>query len=88
MAIPPVSPEEMLRVRKYSVKNRMRFQYRYAAADLAWEAAKSLPADDPLLARLYNTAGRWLADSDPESADRFLSGTRETLCEDGRGQSS
>jgi len=70
-AIPPVSPEEMLRVRKYAVKNRQRFHYRYAAADLAWEAAKSLPANDPLLVRLYNTAGRWLADSDPESADRF-----------------
>ena len=40
-------------------------------ADLAWEAGKSLPANHPLLAQLYTTAGYWLASSDPAAADRF-----------------
>jgi hypothetical protein len=70
-AIPSVSPDEMVRARRNSVKIQKRFQYRYGAADLAWEASKSLPANHPLLARLYTTAGFWLAPSDPESADRF-----------------
>lgn len=70
-AIPPVSSDEILRTRKYSVNKRARFHYRYDAADLAWEAGKSLPENHLLLARLYTTAGYWLADSDPESADRF-----------------
>lgn len=70
-AIPPVSSEEVLRMRKYGVKNRKRFHYRYDAADLGWEAAKSLPANHPLLAQLYTTAGLWIAHADPEAADRF-----------------
>lgn len=70
-AIPAVSPDEMLRVRRYGVKSQQRYHYRYAAADLAWEAGKSLPANHALLARLYTTAGRWLAVADPKAADRF-----------------
>ena len=70
-AVPPVSTDEMNRARRFGVENQRRFHYRYEAADLAWEAGKSLPANHPLLARLYNTAGRWLASSDPEAADRF-----------------
>ena len=70
-AVPTVSPDEMIRARRHGVINHIRFHYRYEAADLAWEAGKSLPANHPMLARLYNTAGRWLANSDPEAADRF-----------------
>ena len=70
-AVPSVSPDEMIRVRRHDLKNHKRFHYRYEAADLAWEAARSLPANHPMLARLYNTAGRWLANSDPKAADRF-----------------
>ena len=70
-AIPPVNPDEVVRARRYGLKNRNRFHYRYDAADLAWEAGKSLPANHPLLAQLYTTAGYWLASSDPAAADRF-----------------
>ncbi len=70
-AIPPVNPDEMVRARRYGLENRKRFHYRYDAADLAWEAGKSLPANHPLLAQLYTTAGYWLAASDPQAADRF-----------------
>jgi hypothetical protein len=70
-AIPAVSPDEMVRTRRNGVKIQRRFHYRYGAADLAWEAGKSLPANHPLLAQLYTTAGFWLAPSDPEAADRF-----------------
>jgi hypothetical protein len=70
-AIPSVNPDEMVRARRYGLKNRNRFHYRYDAADLAWEAGKSLPANHPLLAQLYTTAGYWLASSDPAAADRF-----------------
>lgn len=70
-AIPPVNPDEMVRARRYGLENRKRFHYRYDAADLAWEAGKSLPANHPLLAPLYGTAGNWLAPSDPQAADRF-----------------
>ncbi len=61
----------MVRARRYGIENRKRFHYRYDAADLAWEAGKSLPANHPLLAPLYGTAGNWLAPSDPQAADRF-----------------
>jgi hypothetical protein len=70
-AIPAVSPDEMVRARRNSVNIQKRFHYRYGAADLAWEAGKSLPANHPLLARLYTTAGYWLAPSDPKAADRL-----------------
>ena len=71
IAIPAVTSDEIRRVRLYAVSPNIRFHYRYVAADLAWEAAKSLPANHPLLARLYNTAGQWISERDPKAADRF-----------------
>jgi hypothetical protein len=70
-AIPFVTADEIRRVRLYSVANANRYHYRYAAADLAWEAGRMLPKNHPLLPRLYNTAGQWLSARDPEAADRF-----------------
>lgn len=70
-AIPPIASDEISRTKRYALPPVPRFHYRYAAADLAWQAAKSLPANHPLLARLYNTAGQWVANADPKSADRF-----------------
>ena len=70
-AIPPVASDEIRRTRLYAVKGGKRFHYRYAAADLAWEAAQMLPKNHPLLARLYNTAGQWLSLRDAQAADRF-----------------
>ncbi|MFK7849971.1 MAG: hypothetical protein AB8D78_03235 [Akkermansiaceae bacterium] len=80
-AIPPVSPDEMIRIRKHSVDIQKRFHYRYQAAGLAWEAGKALPENHPLLARLYNTAGTWIANRDPKSADRFYKAMVQR-CED------
>ena len=70
-AIPAVTSEEVRRVALYSVAKNQRFHYRYAAADLAWGAAKMLPKNHPHLPRLYNTAGQWLSVRDPDAADKF-----------------
>lgn len=70
-AIPPVTSDELRRVALYSVTSTKRFHYRYAAANLAWEAAKLLPRNHPQLPRLYNTTGQWLSARDPDAADRF-----------------
>jgi len=71
LAIPAVTSDEIRRVKLYSLPGYRRFHYRYAAADLAWEAGRLLPGKHPLLPRLYNTAGQWLSARDPEAADRF-----------------
>lgn len=71
LAIPSVTADEIRRIGLYSIKGGKRFHYRYAAADLAWEAARQLPKNHPLLPRLYNTAGQWLSARDPDAADRF-----------------
>jgi len=70
-AIPVITSDEIRRVGLYALSGAKRFHYRYAAADLAWEAGRMLPKNHPLLPRLYHTAGQWLASKDPESADRF-----------------
>jgi tetratricopeptide (TPR) repeat protein len=69
--IPAITSEEQRRVASHPMPNPNRFHYRYVAADLAWEAARHLPDNDPSLAPLYNTAGQWLAARDPMAADRF-----------------
>jgi hypothetical protein len=48
-----------------------RFHYRYVAADLAWEAARLMPNESTLTARVLCEAGLWLKDRDPKAADRF-----------------
>lgn len=70
-AIPRITSDEISRIRRFPVQKMQRFHYRYAAADLAWQASRALPANHPLLPRLYNTAGLWLAGNDPKAADRF-----------------
>ncbi|MES2922690.1 MAG: hypothetical protein V4819_14145 [Verrucomicrobiota bacterium] len=71
LAVPSITSDELRRVARYSVASTKRFHYRHAAADLAWEAARMLPANHPLLPRLYNTPGQWLSARDPDAADRF-----------------
>ena len=71
LAIPAVTADEIRRVGIYSLPGKRRFHYRYAAADLAWEAGNLLPRNHPLLPRLYNTAGQWLSARGPAAADRF-----------------
>ena len=70
-AVPKISADEISRAQRFSLQKLQRFHYRYTAADLAWEAAKALPANHPLLPQLYNTAGQWLSNTDPKAADRF-----------------
>ncbi len=71
LANPAVTADVIRRTNLYAVKGGKRFHYRYAAADLAWEAAQMLPKNHPLLPRLYNTAGQWLSLRDAQAADRF-----------------
>ena len=66
-----ISSDEIARVQHGPNFPAKRFHYRYVAADLAMKAARELPRNHPLLARLYNTAGRWIAANDPEAADPF-----------------
>ena len=48
-----------------------RFHYRYQAASLAWEAAKLMPDNSDDTARVLWTAGSWLKNRDPQTADIY-----------------
>jgi hypothetical protein len=47
------------------------WRLRCRAADLAWEAAQSMPDNSDETARFLCTAGTWLKKRDPEAADKF-----------------
>jgi hypothetical protein len=64
------TPDETARVQRNRARPWKRFQYRYRAADLAWEAASLLPTGDEK-AGMLATAGSWLEHEDPQAADRF-----------------
>ncbi len=61
---------ERARLERYRLRPSKRFHYRYRAADLAWDAAKLIPAGDEK-AGMLATAGNWIKYGDPEAADRF-----------------
>lgn len=86
--IPAITSEELRRVASHPMPNPNRFHYRYVAADLAWEAARHLPDNDPSLAPLYNTAGQWLAARDPIAADRFYQAMVKRCKETEMGQAA
>lgn len=65
------SAEEKRRVLAHPIEPNRRYHYRYVAAEHAWEGAKLLPDNDPLLAEMLYTAGNWIAAKDPEAADKF-----------------
>lgn len=67
----PATPSELTRALRHSAVPEVRFHYRYTAAFLAWEAARNLPNHHPEPAAMLDTAGRWLKDRDPETADLF-----------------
>ena len=48
-----------------------RFHYRYYAAELMWECASLLPDNQELTAKALYYGGTFIADRDPEAADRF-----------------
>ena len=65
------SLKERQRVEETSLAQPKRFHYRYAAANLAWEASTLMPDEDPETARILCQAGSWLKIIDPQAADRF-----------------
>lgn len=65
------TPEELRRARAHGTDPDQRFHYRYQAALLAWNAARLLPDQDPEKARILYTAGCWLKNRDPQTADLF-----------------
>ena len=71
IAVPPISREEIQRLAPHLAAREPRFHYRYGAADIAWHAATLLPDNDPRTLFILHEAGRWLANRDPQSADRF-----------------
>jgi tetratricopeptide (TPR) repeat protein len=67
----PASLSELTRAYRHSAVPELRFHYRYTAAFLAWEAACNLPDHHPEPAGMLDSAGRWLKDRDPQTADLF-----------------
>lgn len=66
-----VTAEELKRAGQHRADPEARFHYRYQAAFLAWEAAMLLPDNSDETARVLCTAGTWLKNRDPETADIF-----------------
>jgi LysM repeat protein len=65
------SADELRRAHAHTADPETRFHYRYQAAFLAWEAAKLMPNNSDETARVLCTAGSWLKNRDPETADIF-----------------
>jgi nucleoid-associated protein YgaU len=65
------SAEEIQRAARHGTDPNQRFHYRYQATLLAWEAAKLMPNNSDETARMLCTAGSWLKQRDPETADFF-----------------
>ncbi len=69
--LPAPTYDERARVLASRIPHEERFQYRYVAADLAWQAARHMPNNSEETARVLGIAGRWLQHDDPKAADRF-----------------
>ncbi len=65
------SEDELQRAARHKTDPEARFHYRYQAASLAWEAAKLMPDNSDDTARVLWTAGSWLKNRDPQTADIF-----------------
>jgi hypothetical protein len=65
------SEDELSRAAHHNADPEARFHYRYQAASLAWEAAKLMPDNTDDTARELCTAGSWLKNRDPKTADYF-----------------
>jgi hypothetical protein len=68
-AILEATPAERTRLQRSEPPSNWRWHYRHRAADLAWNAARLLPDNDPRLAEMLDLAGRWILED--EKADRF-----------------
>jgi tetratricopeptide (TPR) repeat protein len=67
----PIDEAETSRAMRHKADPERRFHYRYHAAALAWEAARLMPNDSDETAHVLWTAGCWLKNRDPETADVF-----------------
>ncbi len=65
------SADELSRAAQHVPEPPARFHYRYQAAALAWEAARLMPDNSDETARVLWTAGTWLKNRDPKTADFF-----------------
>jgi LysM domain len=72
------SDDEIGRAARHGVEPDERWHYRtlalrmrYQAADLAWDAAQTMPDNSDDTARFLCIAGTWLKKIDPEAADKF-----------------
>ena len=65
------SKDELQRAAAHRADPEDRFHYRYQAAFLGWEAAKLMPNNSDDTARVLCTAGSWLKNRDPDTADIF-----------------
>lgn len=69
--IAKTSREELLRIAQNENPPNERRNYRYLAADLAWEAMNLMPDQSEETAKRLYEAGSWLKHQDPKSANRF-----------------
>jgi hypothetical protein len=69
--VPSATVDERARVKQSKLPHEERFQYRYAAADLAWKAAGLMANHSEETARVLGIAGTWIENRDPKAADRF-----------------
>ena len=67
----PLSFDERLRVVQTAVYPIRNWYYRFAAAEMAWEAACLMPDNSAETARVLWEAGTWIKYVDPKAADRF-----------------
>lgn len=65
------SADELARARRHHADPEERFHYRYQAAFIALQAAGLLPDNSEEKAQILHTAGAWLKDRDPQTADIF-----------------
>ena len=65
------SKDEIRRAGANGADPDVRYHYRYQAAFIAMDAAKLLPNNDELTAKILYTAGCWLKDREPKVADIF-----------------
>jgi hypothetical protein len=63
--------DELARARQHHPEPEERYHYRYTAAEIGWQAARLLPNNDDLTARILWESGTWLKYLDPDFADRF-----------------
>lgn len=68
---PKPTSDEYARALASRLTHEESFHYRYAAADLAWQASQYMPNNSEETARVLGIAGSWLQNRDPKAADRF-----------------